>query len=90
LSIVKTDRKERTVEGVIAQIEAYKDEVRKLSEGRHAPFYDCALQLRGLGLSDHEIERHLTMLESDIGKHGGHWAKRAMQSLSQRRVKVAA
>jgi hypothetical protein len=90
LSIVKPDWKERTPEQINGLIETYKDEVRRLPEGRHKPFYICALKLRSLGLPDHGIEQHLRMLESEIGKQGKNWAREAMWSLRKRPLKAAA
>ena len=83
LRVVDGGRKNLTEDQKSVLIEQYKDEVRRLPEGRHGPFYDCAFKLLGLGLPDHENEWHLLELEQDNGKTGGNWTKDAMVSLQK-------
>jgi len=62
-------------------IEQILDSVRILPHGRHKPYFHAGLRLRSMGLSDHELEYHLTVLEADIGKQQYGWARDAMKSL---------
>ena len=63
------------------RIDKILESVRALPFGRHKPFFYAGVKLRSMGLPDHEIQYHLELLESDIGKQNYRWAKDAMRSL---------
>jgi hypothetical protein len=72
-----------------SEIEAMKNEVKYLSEGRHAPFFKLAVWLEAQRLPEDELETHLKEVEQAIGKTSRNWTRDAMKSLRVYRRRAA-
>jgi hypothetical protein len=77
----------RTIDG--QKIEEIKNRVKEMLENRHLPFFNAAVELKGMGLTLNEVEQHLVEIEAHIGKTTEQWTKYAIESIQRYRKQVA-